>query len=123
MINGQAYGQAKDGECSMFAVELDRIGQVHTVIRAFSLHPGGIRTPLQRSLTMEEMTAMGWYDSEGNLSSIFKSTEQGAATSMSGAPHRHSLMDMGGLYCEDCDVALAWHEGSAPLHRCASLCR
>lgn len=104
----QAYGQAKTAN-ALFAVELDRIGQVHG-IRAFSLHPGGIRTPLQRSLTMEEMTAMGWYDSEGNLSSIFKSTEQGAATSIWCATSPQ-LDGMGGLYCEDCDVALAWHEG------------
>lgn len=104
----QAYGQAKTAN-ALFAVELDRIGEAHG-IRAYSLHPGGIRTPLQRSLTMEEMTAMGWYDSEGNLSSIFKSTEQGAATSIWCATSPQ-LDGKGGVYCEDCDVASAWHEG------------
>jgi NAD(P)-dependent dehydrogenase (short-subunit alcohol dehydrogenase family) len=103
-----AYGQAKTAN-ALFAVELDRIGEAHG-IRAFSLHPGGIRTPLQRSLTMEEMTAMGWYDSDGNLSDIFKSVEQGAATSIWCATSPQ-LDGMGGLYCEDCDVAPAWHEG------------
>ncbi len=107
----KAYGQAKTAN-ALFAVELDRVGQAHG-IRAFSLHPGGIRTPLQRSLTMEEMTAMGWYDKDGNLNDIFKSVEQGAATSVWCATSP-MLDGMGGVYCEDCDIAPAWHEGLAP---------
>jgi NAD(P)-dependent dehydrogenase (short-subunit alcohol dehydrogenase family) len=106
-----AYGQAKTAN-ALFAVELDRIG-TPLGIRAFSLHPGGIRTPLQRHMTMEEMTAMGWYDADGNLSPMFKSIEQGAATSIWCATSPR-LDGMGGLYCEDCDIAPVWHAGLKP---------
>ena len=97
-----AYGQAKSAN-ALFALELDRLGQVSGV-RAFSVHPGGIKTPLQRHLTMEEQIAMGWFDAEGNLSEVFKSPEQGAATSVWCAVS--PLLDgLGGVYCEDCNVA------------------
>jgi NAD(P)-dependent dehydrogenase (short-subunit alcohol dehydrogenase family) len=56
----EAYGQAKMANV-LFAVQLDALGQEASV-RAFSLHPGGIRTPLQRHLTTEEMVAAGWID-------------------------------------------------------------
>ena len=75
-----AYAQAKSSN-ALFALHLDRIGQAHGV-RAFSVDPGGIRTPLQRHLTMEEQIAMGWYDKDGNLNELFKTTEQGASTSI-----------------------------------------
>ena len=44
-----AYGQAKSAN-SLFAVQLDLLGQ-DAGVRAFSVHPGGIITPLQRHLT------------------------------------------------------------------------
>ena len=106
-----AYGQAKSAN-ALFAVELDRLGKAHGV-RAFSLHPGGIRTPLQRHMTMEEMTAMGWYTSDGELSDMFKSVEQGAATSVWCATSPQ-LADKGGVYCEDCDIAWAWRADLPP---------
>ena len=97
-----AYGQAKSAN-ALFALELDRLGQASGV-RAFSVHPGGIKTPLQRHLTLEEQIAMGWFDAEGNLSEVFKSPEQGAATSVWCAVS--PLLDgLGGVYCEDCNVA------------------
>ena len=97
-----AYGQAKSAN-ALFALELDRLGQASGV-RAFSVHPGGIKTPLQRHLTMEEQIAMGWFDAEGNLSDVFKSPGQGAATSVWCAVS--PLIDgLGGVYCEDCNVA------------------
>ena len=97
-----AYGQAKSAN-ALFALELDRLGQASGV-RAFSVHPGGIKTPLQRHLTMEEQIAMGWFDAEGNLSEVFKSPEQGAATSIWCAVSP-LLGGLGGVYCEDCNVA------------------
>ena len=98
-----AYGQAKSAN-ALFALELDRLGQASGV-RAFSVHPGGIKTPLQRHLTMEEQIAMGWFDAEGNLSEVFKTPEQGAATSIWCAVS--PLLDgLGGVYCEDCNVAV-----------------
>lgn len=103
-----AYGQAKTAN-ALFAVHLDAIGQAHGV-RAFAVHPGGIKTPLQRHLTMEEQVAMGWFKSDGTLADIFKSVEQGAATSIWCAVSPR-LEGKGGVYCEDCDIAAAWSEG------------
>ena len=75
-----AYGQAKSAN-ALFALQLDKLGEAQGV-RAFAVHPGGIATPLQRHLTMEEQRAMGWYDEEGNVHEAFKSTEEGASTSV-----------------------------------------
>ena len=97
-----AYGQAKSAN-ALFALELDRLGQDQGV-RAFSLHPGGIATPLQRHLTREEQIAMGWMDENGKLSDVFKSPAQGAATSIWCAVSP-LLAGMGGVYCEDCNIA------------------
>jgi NAD(P)-dependent dehydrogenase (short-subunit alcohol dehydrogenase family) len=99
----EAYGQAKTANV-LFAVQLDALGQ-DAGVRAFSLHPGGIRTPLQRHLTTEEMVAAGWIDEQGNvIASGFKTPEQGAATQVWAATSPQ-LADMGGVYCENCDIA------------------
>lgn len=105
-----AYGQAKTAN-SLFAVELDRRGQAQGV-RAFAVHPGGIMTPLQRYLPKEEMIAAGWMDADGNVNERFKTTEQGAATSVWCATSPR-LNGMGGLYCEDCDVAKLTQPGES----------
>ncbi|MFE6613815.1 SDR family NAD(P)-dependent oxidoreductase [Amycolatopsis sp. NPDC057786] len=105
-----AYGQAKTANV-LFAVQLDTLGAEHG-IRAFSLHPGAILTPLQRYLRQEEMVERGWIDEHGELADPdFKTPEQGAATQVWAATS--PLLDgMGGLYCEDCDIAeLAPEEG------------
>lgn len=105
-----AYGQAKTANV-LFAVRLDMLGAEHG-IRAFSLHPGAILTPLQRHLRQEEMVERGWIDEHGDQADpSFKSPEQGAATQVWAATS--PLLDgMGGLYCEDCDVAeVAAEEG------------
>lgn len=99
----EAYGQAKTANV-LFAVRLDTLGQ-DAGVRAFSLHPGGIWTPLQRHLTTEEMVAAGWIDEQGNvIGSGFKTPEQGAATQVWAATSPQ-LEGMGGVYCEDCDIA------------------
>ena len=103
-----AYGQAKSAN-ALFALHLDDIGKAHG-IRAFSVHPGGIKTPLQRHLTMEEQVAMGWYKPDGTLVDIFKSTEAGASTSIWCAVSP-LLEGKGGVYCEDCNIAALWEEG------------
>lgn len=98
-----AYGQAKTAN-ALFAVELDRLGREHGV-RAFSLHPGGILTPLQRHLPQAEMVAMGWIDEDGKpLNPAFKTPEQGAAT-QTWAAFSPQLDGLGGVYLEDCEVA------------------
>jgi NAD(P)-dependent dehydrogenase (short-subunit alcohol dehydrogenase family) len=102
----EAYGQAKTANV-LFAVELDRLG-ADAGVRAFSLHPGGIMTPLQRYLPREEMVALGWLDEQGNptpeAAAQFKTPEQGAATEVWAATSPQ-LEGMGGVYLEDCDVA------------------
>jgi NAD(P)-dependent dehydrogenase (short-subunit alcohol dehydrogenase family) len=96
-----AYGQAKSAN-ALFALQLDTLGEPHGV-RAFAVHPGGIVTPLQRHLTMEEQVEMGWFDEQGNVNEVFKTAEQGASTSVWCAVS--PLLDgMGGVYCENCNV-------------------
>jgi NAD(P)-dependent dehydrogenase (short-subunit alcohol dehydrogenase family) len=99
-----AYGQAKTAN-ALFARHLDRLGADRGV-RAFSVHPGGIMTPLQRHLPTEEMVALGWIDEQGDLvAEGFKTPEQGAATTVWAATSAQ-LDGLGGVYCEDCDVAV-----------------
>ncbi|MFZ9394824.1 MAG: oxidoreductase [Erythrobacter sp.] len=104
-----AYGAAKSAN-ALFALQLDKLGEPHGV-RSFAVHPGGIATPLQRHLTMEEQVAMGWYDEEGNVHEAFKSTEQGAATTVWCATSP-LLDEMGGVYCEDCNVGALANEAT-----------
>lgn len=113
----QAYGQAKTAN-SLFAVELDKRGLDHGV-RAFAVHPGGIMTELQRHLPREEMVAAGWMDEAGTVREGFKSPEQGAATSVWAATSQR-LDGMGGVYCEDCDIARPT-DPSSPLARFAGV--
>ncbi|HEX9086823.1 MAG TPA: SDR family NAD(P)-dependent oxidoreductase [Arthrobacter sp.] len=98
----RAYGQAKTAN-SLFAVQLDRLGRDFGV-RAFAVHPGGIMTELQRHLPREEMIAAGWMDEAGKIDPRFKTPAQGAATSVWAATSP-ALEGMGGVYCEDCDIA------------------
>ncbi|MFB7996116.1 SDR family NAD(P)-dependent oxidoreductase [Streptomyces sp. NPDC056002] len=100
----EAYGQAKTAN-ALFAVQLDRLGRERGV-RAFSLHPGGILTPLQRHLPTQEMVERGWIDEDGNLlhPEVFKTPQQGAATQVWAATSPQ-LNGMGGVYLEDCDIA------------------
>lgn len=101
-----AYAQAKTAN-ALFALGLD-MKYRDQGIQGFSVHPGGILTPLQRHLPNEEMMALGWTDADGNLSkevaAMFKSTTQGCSTTLWAATS-DALANTGGLYCEDCDVA------------------
>jgi NAD(P)-dependent dehydrogenase (short-subunit alcohol dehydrogenase family) len=99
----QAYGQSKTAN-ALFAVHLDALGR-DTGVRAFSLHPGSILTPLQRHLSREEMVVAGWIDETGALKDeSFKTPQQGAATQVWAATSPQ-LDGMGGVYCKDCDIA------------------
>ena len=99
-----AYGQSKTAN-ALFAVALDRRGKAEGV-RAFSVHPGEILTDLIRYLDKDDLAFVGALDEHGNIRSAshYKSPEQGAATSVWCAVSPQ-LEGMGGLYCEDCDVA------------------
>jgi NAD(P)-dependent dehydrogenase (short-subunit alcohol dehydrogenase family) len=96
-----AYGQSKTAN-ALFAVGLDARTERHGV-RAFSVHPGAIVTDLMRSLSEEEKReVIGAIDALTK----FKNTEQGAATSVWCATSPQ-LDGMGGVYCEDVDIAEA----------------
>lgn len=103
----QAYGQAKTAN-ALFAIGLDRRGEQHGV-RAFSLHPGVILTDLARHLSEDEINSFDVYDENGDRrvepSRDLKNPEQGAATSVWAAT-RPELNGIGGVYCEDCEIAL-----------------
>jgi NAD(P)-dependent dehydrogenase (short-subunit alcohol dehydrogenase family) len=108
----QAYGQSKTANV-LFAVELDRRGEPGG-IRAFAIHPGAILTELSRHMTDDELRAYGLSrtDSFGSIPAgksvadggDFKTIAQGAATSVWCATGPQ-LAGMGGVYCQDVDVA------------------
>jgi NAD(P)-dependent dehydrogenase (short-subunit alcohol dehydrogenase family) len=102
-----AYGQSKTAS-SLIAIEFDRLMK-DSGVRGYSVHPGGIMTPLQRHLESEEMVALGWMKEDGSLSDLaaaaFKTTTQGATTTLWAATNP-MLKDIGGVFCEDCDVAV-----------------
>lgn len=101
-----AYAQAKSAN-ALFALGADRRWDQYG-ITAFSVHPGGIFTPLQRHLSVEEMAAMGWMNPDGTIppaiQAMFKTPEQGASTAIWAATSSQ-LKGRGGEYCEDCDIA------------------
>lgn len=113
----QAYGQAKTAN-ALFANALSRRLK-ETGGLAFSVHPGGIFTPLQRHLPKEEMIAMGWLGEDGEPSDLakagFKSPEQGASTTLWAATSS-KLDGMPGVYCEDTDIA-AVTDPDSPMAR------
>jgi NAD(P)-dependent dehydrogenase (short-subunit alcohol dehydrogenase family) len=106
-----AYGQAKTAN-ALFAVQLDALAR-EAGVRAFALHPGGIMTPLQRHLPLQEQIDLGWVDEDGRPKNPagFKSPEQGAATQVWAATSPQ-LDGMGGVYLEDCDIAAPNVEGT-----------
>ena len=109
------YGQSKTANI-LFALELDARGKTDGV-RAFSLHPGSIvGTGLERHLSKQELQAAGVLDADGNPvldpSRNLKTVAQGASTSVWCATS--PLLDgMGGVYCENTDVAALEPEETA----------
>ena len=99
----KAYGQAKSAN-AMMALGL-HLKYGTQGITANAVHPGGIMTGLQKFLPLEEMRALGWLKADDTPLDIFKSTEQGAATSVWAAT-APALKGHGGLYLEDCNQGL-----------------
>ncbi len=104
----QAYGQSKTAS-NLFALELDHFGS-RSNVRAYALHPGSINgTELGREASLELFQQMGFLDSEGNLlpevAASLKTVPQGAATTVWCATSP-ALDAIGGVYCEDADVAV-----------------
>ncbi|WP_214228316.1 SDR family NAD(P)-dependent oxidoreductase [Pedobacter sp. B4-66] len=101
------YGQSKTAS-NLFALELDNRAKSHQV-RAYSLHPGSIAgTELARDADLELFKQMGFFDEHGNMRpeilASLKTIAQGTATSVWVATSP-LLNDIGGVYCEDADVA------------------
>ena len=63
---------------------------------AFSVHPGGIFTPLQRHLPQEEMIALGWLTESGEPSEMAKA---GYSVSLMSPSERsvHLAAELGGI--------------------------
>ena len=98
-----AYGQSKTAN-ALFAVGFtSRFAQ--DGLTANALHPGGIHTGLQQHVSADEWRALGWIDDQGKANPLFKTVEQGAATSVWAAVGRE-LDGLGGLYLENCQEAL-----------------
>lgn len=110
----QAYAKSKTANV-LFTVGLDRRGEPHG-IRAFAVHPGRIETDLQRHIQLSELQKLGYRDEQGQIPAdqrnMYKTIPQGAATTVWCATSP-SLDSMGGVYCEDCDIA----QGVAPDHQ------
>lgn len=111
-----AYGQSKSAN-ALFAVSLDTVGEPQG-IRAFSVHPGGVITDLVRYMSAEELRAYEMLDEHGrpiiDPARNKKTPEQGAATSVWCATSPQ-LEGLGGVYCEDCDIAVPVPGGSTEL--------
>jgi NAD(P)-dependent dehydrogenase (short-subunit alcohol dehydrogenase family) len=100
------YAQSKTANI-LFAVELDRRERGNG-IRAYSLHPGSIITNLGRNWSQSQLRAFGVIDADGrpiiDPSRAMKTIPQGAATQVWCATNPR-LADIGGVYCENVDVA------------------
>lgn len=100
-----SYGQSKTANI-LFAVEFDRLHAAEG-IRAYSVMPGIILTPLMRHMTPQDKHRMGLTDEAGKPISRLplKTTEQGAATSIWAAV-ANELEHAGGIYLQDCQQIL-----------------
>ncbi len=102
-----AYGQSKTA-VNLFSLELDNRAKAFNV-RSYSLHPGSIHgTELGREASLELFLQMGFCDEGGNIKpevlASLKTIPQGAATTVWAATS--PLLDnLGGVYCEDADIA------------------
>jgi NAD(P)-dependent dehydrogenase (short-subunit alcohol dehydrogenase family) len=103
----QGYGQSKTAN-NLFTVELDQRGKQFGV-RAYALHPGSVNgTDLGRVAPMALFQQMGTHDEAGNIkpevAAKLKTVEQGAATTVWCATSAQ-LQNIGGVYCENADIA------------------
>lgn len=102
-----AYGRSKTANV-LFAAEFDRRHNTRGV-RATAVHPGGIRTELGRHMEPDELdTLIAQINAQaaaaGQPPFQWKTTEQGAATSV-WAAFVGPAGDVGGRYCENCQVS------------------
>jgi NAD(P)-dependent dehydrogenase (short-subunit alcohol dehydrogenase family) len=101
------YGQSKTAN-NLFSVELDRRGK-DLGIRSYAVHPGSVNgTDLGRIAPIELYKQLGTHDANGNIypevAKKLKTIPQGAATTVWCATSPQ-LNDIGGVYCENAEVA------------------
>ncbi|MFM9937803.1 MAG: SDR family oxidoreductase, partial [Novosphingobium sp.] len=101
------YGRSKTANI-LFAVEFDRRYR-SLGLRAVAVHPGGIRTELARHMGADQLQQL--FDQinidlakEGKPPMEWKTPQQGAATTL-WAGLVGEADDVGGRYCEDCQVS------------------
>ncbi len=102
-----AYGQSKTA-VNLFSMELDNRARDYNV-RVYAVHPGSIGgTELGREAPLELFQQMGFVDADGNMlpevAAALKTIPQGAATTVWCATSP-LLNTIGGVYCEDADIA------------------
>jgi NAD(P)-dependent dehydrogenase (short-subunit alcohol dehydrogenase family) len=102
-----AYGRSKTANI-LFAVEFDRRHKTRGV-RATALHPGGIKTELGRHMQPDELDKLvahinAQLAADGQPPFQWKTIPQGAATSV-WAAFVARAEDVGGRYCENCQVS------------------
>ncbi len=102
-----AYGQSKTANI-LFALALDERLK-DDGIRAIAIHPGGILdTNLAKHLPKEAFMSMNVVDENGkpihDPSRNLKNVQEGAATQVWAATNP-TLEGIGGVYCENCDLA------------------
>jgi NAD(P)-dependent dehydrogenase (short-subunit alcohol dehydrogenase family) len=116
----EAYGASKTSNV-LHAVGIDARFAKRGV-RAFAVHPGGIRTELGRYMGEAELKRLGAMVAAAGTGAApfqFKSVEQGAATSV-WALTAPELDGRGGVYCEDCHVAPVRRGADEPTAASAS---
>lgn len=102
------YGQSKTA-VNLFSLEFDNRAKSHNV-RGYALCPGAVgETELAREAPADLFHRLGYSDAKGNIlpevAASLKTVPQGAATTVWCATSP-LLNDLGGLYCENGDVAL-----------------
>ncbi len=110
----EGYGQSKTA-VNLFSVELDHRAR-NSSVSAYSVHPGSIAgTELGREASLELFQKMGFCDAAGNLLpevlQSLKTIPQGAATTVWCATSPR-LATLGGVYCEDVEVARLATDGA-----------
>lgn len=101
------YGQSKTA-VNLFSLELDNRGKDFNV-RSYSLCPGAVgETELSREAPIDLLQKLGYIDAEGTILpevlASLKTIPQGAATTVWCATSP-MLADLGGVYCENVEVA------------------
>lgn len=101
------YGQSKTA-VNLFSLEFDNRAKKHNV-RSYVLCPGAVgETELSRDAPADLFHKLGYSDAEGNIlpevAASLKTIPQGAATTVWCATSP-LLNDLGGVYCENVEIA------------------